>query len=472
MITDLKPYAEYKKSGSTWLGSIPAMWEVRNLRTLISKRAERNRVDLPLLSVAREKGVFVRSLVDADENHNFIPADLTNYKVARAGDLVINKMKAWQGSMGVAPCDGIVSPAYYVFEFRIANHAFGQRLLRSKPYVSHFGQASDGVRVGQWDLSIPGMRRIPVLVPPPDEQAAIVRFLDWANGRLDRAIRAKRKVIALLGEQTQAIIHRAVTRGLDPSVPLKPSGIPWLGDIPRHWEVIPVKRCAIVISKGTTPSTEGRDFLESGPIRFIKAESVSAGRITDKPKVFIDHQTHTLLARSQLRENDILFVIAGATLGKVAIVHPEHLPANTNQAVAFIRPNWRVLPEFLATWLQSSRIKEQIWLNAVQSAQPNLSMNSLGNFPMPLPPLGEQLEVSRRIDEELTDPNTAIARLEREIGLLREYRTRLVADVVTGKLDVREAAVRLPHDAGEDLPEADVDLKQEIESADDEEAVA
>ena len=133
MIEELKPYAEYKESGSKWLGAVPAEWEVRHLRTLISKRAERDRPDLPLLSVAREKGVFVRSMTDADENHNVIPEDLTNYKVARAGNLVINKMKAWQGSMGIAPCDGIVSPAYFVFDFRIANQAFGQRLLRSKP---------------------------------------------------------------------------------------------------------------------------------------------------------------------------------------------------------------------------------------------------------------------------------------------------------------------------------------------------
>ncbi len=181
--------------------------------------------------------MFVRSLTDANENHNVIPEDLSNYKVARAGNLVVNKMKAWQGSMGIAPCDGIVSPAYFVFDFAIADRAFGQALLRSKPYVWHFGQASDGVRVGQWDLTIAGMRQIPVLAPPPAEQAAIVRFLGWANGRLERAIRAKRRVIALLTEQKQAIIHRAVTRGLNPFVPFKPSGIPWLGDIPRHWDV-------------------------------------------------------------------------------------------------------------------------------------------------------------------------------------------------------------------------------------------
>jgi len=194
MIRDLKPYPAYKESGSRWLATVPSHWELRNLRTLIRSRNERNRVDLPLLSVAREKGVFVRSLTDSDENHNEIPEDLSNYKVARAGSLVINKMKAWQGSMGIAPVDGIVSPAYFVYDFAISNRRFGQALLRSKPYVAHFGQASDGVRVGQWDLTISGMRAIPVLVPPPEEQAAIVRFLDWANGRLERAIRAKRKV--------------------------------------------------------------------------------------------------------------------------------------------------------------------------------------------------------------------------------------------------------------------------------------
>jgi type I restriction enzyme S subunit len=109
-------------------------------------------------------------------------------------------------------CDGIVSPAYFVFDFRIANHEFGQRLLRSKPYVAHFGQASDGVRVGKWDLSIAGMRQIPVLVPSENEQAAIVHFLDHANRKIDGFIRAKRKLIGLLNEQKQAIIYRAITR--------------------------------------------------------------------------------------------------------------------------------------------------------------------------------------------------------------------------------------------------------------------
>jgi type I restriction enzyme S subunit len=325
MIADLKPYPEYKESGSKWLGAVPAKWGVQNLRTLISKRAERDRADLPLLSVAREKGVFVRSLTDADENHNVIPEDLSNYKVARAGNLVINKMKAWQGSMGIAPCDGIVSPAYYVFDFRIANHAFGQRLLRSKPYVAHFGQASDGVRVGQWDLSIPGMRQIPVLVPSPDEQAAIVRFLDWANGRLERAIRAKRKVIALLGEQKQAIIHRAVTRGLDPSVSLKPSGIPWLGDIPQHWEsAIKMKYISSLKGRLGWQGLQAHEYSDYGPA-VVSSAHFSNQKIHWHKCPHVTQERYLMDANIQLSEGDILLMKDGAAMGKLAFV--DNLPA-------------------------------------------------------------------------------------------------------------------------------------------------
>ena len=318
MIADLKPYAEYKESGSRWLAAVPSHWEVRNLRTLIRPRNERNRVDLPLLSVAREKGVFVRSLTDVNENHNVIPEDLSNYKVAHAGSLVINKMKAWQGSMGIAPCDGIVSPAYFVFDFGIENRAFGQILLRSKPYVAHFGQASDGVRVGQWDLTIAGMRQIPVVTPPPEEQAAIVRFLDWANGRLERAIRTKRKVIALLNEQKQAIIHRAVTYGLDATTPLKPSGIPLGGDMPQHWEVRRLKS----LVKESVAGPYGSSLTKSMYTQFgyrvygqqqVIPDNFAIGDYYISKKQFLEMQ------RYRVYPGDVLVSVMG-TVGRVAVV--------------------------------------------------------------------------------------------------------------------------------------------------------
>lgn len=211
----LDPSARLKPSGIPWLGDVPERWSIQSLGSMIKRRSARNRTDLPLLSVVRERGVILRSSMSDEENHNFVPDDLSNYKVAMRGDLVINKMKAWQGSLGIAPCDGIVSPAYFVYELDIEDIAFGQMLLRSKPYVACFARVSDGVRIGQWDLSIDGMKRIPVLRPTHDEQIAIVEFVDRTTLELERAKESTLREIALIQEFRTRLIADVVTGKLD-----------------------------------------------------------------------------------------------------------------------------------------------------------------------------------------------------------------------------------------------------------------
>jgi len=455
MIADLKPYSEYKDSGLPWLGQVPGHWGMRRAKVLLRERVKKGFPNEPLLAATQSKGVVRKE--DYGTRTVTAQKDFHLLKLVEVGDFVIS-LRSFEGGIEIAHSRGIISPAYTVLEPRSkAKTGYLRHFFKSPTFISSLTLFVTGIREGQ-NIDYERLSRAFLPLPPVEDQAAIVRYLDHATHRLDKAIRAKRKTIALLNEQKQAIIHRAVTRGLNPDVPLRDSGVPWLGQIPAHWEVLSLKRCSIVISKGTTPSTEGQEILEEGPIRFIKAESISGGVIIDKPRAFIDQETHNVLRRSQLRVHDVLFVIAGATLGKTAIVRECHLPANTNQAVAFIRPNRRVTPEFLAIWLQSSRIKEQIWLNAVQSAQPNLSMGSLGDFPVPLPPIAEQVVVVEQLNAELKLPNTAIQRFEREIELLREYRTRLIADVVTGKLDVRDAAARLPQ--VEDAPADEIALAE------------
>ncbi|MCY2945324.1 MAG: restriction endonuclease subunit S [Planctomycetota bacterium] len=433
MIEGLKPYGEYKESGQKWLGSVPAHWDVRRTKLILREVDSRSTTGKEqLLRVSQYTGVTQRKAADGSDAPDTRAASLVGYKRVSVNDLVINIMLAWNGSMGVSRFDGIASPAYCVYRLnKGAQPWYFHQLFRLPLYKGRIKAVSTGVIESRLRLYSDDLGRIEAILPPPDEQAAIVRFLDHANRKIDGFIRAKRKLIGLLNEQKQAIIHRAVTRGLHP----------------KHWEVPRVKQCARKISKGTTPSTEGRAILESGPVRFLKAENISAGCITNKPLCFIDEETNRVIRRSQLAENDILFVIAGATLGKTAVVSGEILPANTNQAVAFIRPNSRVVPRFLELWLQSPRIKELIWLNAVQSAQPNLSMADLGNFVTPVPPRNEQQQILDFVKEATKPMSDAIARTEREIALMQEYRTRLTADLVTGKLDVREAAAKLP-----DLP--------------------
>jgi type I restriction enzyme S subunit len=254
----------------------------------------------------------------------------------------------------------------------------------------------------------------------------MVRFLDYANGRLERAIRAKRKVIALLHEQKQAIIHRAVTRGLDPTVPLKPSGIPWLGDIPKHWEVWPLRRC-ISIRSG--------DFMDGSRLKSERSDSSPIPVIGGNGIMgFVD--------QSNVSGSTIVIGRVGALCGNIHLV--KGAAWITDNALRITR-----IAGFDAGYLAEQLRVMNLNLLANANAQPLVTGGTIKAQRVVKPPLNEQqviIEGLRRVSVPVT---TAITRLEREITLLREYRTRLVADVVTGKLDVRPAARQLPAEGGE-----------------------
>lgn len=207
--------APLKNSGVNWLSAIPAHWSIRKLRTLLTPYSEKNQPNLPLLSVVREKGVIVRNVEDTEENHNFIPDDLSGYKVVRKDQFVINKMKSWQGSYGIAPCDGIVSPAYFVFDIDFDNLEYFHYAIRSKIYVNFFAQASDGIRVGQWDLSIDKMKDIPFIIPPSNEQAEIVSRIKKEIVKTQEAISGVEKQISALEELRTRLISDVVTGQID-----------------------------------------------------------------------------------------------------------------------------------------------------------------------------------------------------------------------------------------------------------------
>lgn len=208
----LNPDTPMKDSGIDWIGQIPAHWSIEKLGSMLTAVSEKNRPDLPLLSITREQGVIERDVEDQDSNHNFIPDDLSGYKVLREGQFGMNKMKAWQGSYGVSAHTGIVSPAYFIFGFaRKVDPHFFNIAIRSKLYVSYFGSASDGVRIGQWDLNQSRMRQIPMLLPPLPEQRAIAEFLDGKCATIDEAISLKESQITALREYKTSLINAAVT---------------------------------------------------------------------------------------------------------------------------------------------------------------------------------------------------------------------------------------------------------------------
>jgi len=212
----LDPNVKLKPSGVEWIGDIPEHWEIIKLRNLLKPVSTRNRPDLPLLSIVREKGVIVRDVDDLEENHNFIPDDLSNYKVVLKGQFAMNKMKAWQGSYGISEFDGIVSPAYIVFDMLgKVQPEFFHFAIRSKAYVPFFTKASDGVRIGQWDLSIPRMKEIPFFIPTPDEQDEIVSFIKEQHTAIDQAITRAQREIELMREYRTRLISDVVTGQVD-----------------------------------------------------------------------------------------------------------------------------------------------------------------------------------------------------------------------------------------------------------------
>lgn len=440
MISDLKPYPIYRKSGEAWLESIPAHWEVQSLGSLVSSISERNRADLPLLSVVREKGVILRSSMREDENHNFIPDDLTNYKIVRVGDLVINKMKAWQGSLGVSAFDGIVSPAYLVFRLEVADREFAHRLLRSKPYVAYFAKASDGVRIGQWDLSISGMKRIPVVIPPAAEQVAIVRFLNYADRKIQGYIHAKHKLIKLLEEQKQAIIHRAITRGLNLDAPLKLSDVGGAKEIPAHWQIRRAKQLciAIVDCKNRTP-----EVVPGGEFVVVRTTNIRGGQFSLVGSYPTDRHNYEIWSERGAPRNGDVFFTREAPAGEACLV-PDIPNLCMGQRMMYFRPDPEVLDaSFLLYSIYGPVVRSYIEGQSNGSTVGHLRLGQVASLPILWCPVDEQRAIVNHIDSAVKPIAALMDIMKGELRLLQEYRTRLIADVVTGKLDVRLAATRL-----------------------------
>ena len=470
---NLKPYSAYKDSGVSWLGKVPEHWHIRKLRNILKGVSERNQSTLPLLSVVREKGVILRNMTNKDENHNFIPDDLTNYKVVREGQFVMNKMKAWQGSYGVSQYDGIVSPAYFVFFINEVDDAFFHSALRSKAYVPFFTQASDGVRIGQWDLSLDRMKEIPFLLPPLPDQTAIVCFLDYMDRKIKKYIRAKQKLIKLLEEQKQAIINDAVTGKIDvrtgkPYPKYKDSGVDWLGMVPEHWEV---RRIRNIVDMRVSNIDKLTNTGEK-PVRLCNYVDVYKNEhITEHLSFMLATALPDEIERFRLEIGDVLITKDSEEwndIGVPAIVEFSACDLVCGYHLAILRPRKSELNgEFLFRSLQSPSVAYQFHVEATGVTRYGLAQGAIKSVLIPIPPLSEQAHIVaflKKSTKEL-DQTTTIAKTE--ITLLYEYHIRLITDIVTGKVDVREATAKLPEEIKEtEADEQNLDMVEEDENQD------
>ena len=448
------------------LGSAPgfevnAKWDVKRLWKIARIRSEKNRSNLDLLSVFLGRGVIPYSEGGGQVHKPSL--DLSGYQAVYPGDLVLNNQQAWRGSVGVSRYHGIVSPAYLVLSLAESlDPLFADYLFQSGVMVAQFVTSSKGVGDIQRDIHTPWLMNTKVPIPTHEHQVAIVRFLDYMDRRIRRYIRAKQKLIKLLEEQKQAIIHRAVTRGLDPNVRLKPSGVEWLGDVPEHWKLSKLVRLTTRIGDGLHGTPE---YVDQSEYYFINGNNLSGGVIKITPSTRCVSEFEFQKYKIALDDTTILMSING-TIGNVAFYRGESLILG--KSAAYINCGKSLARTFLFFFLQSSATKQFFQLELTGTTIFNLSLASIRNLSVALPLLTEQIEISSFLESEMAEFDDLIDRAQHEISLLREYRTRLIADVITGKLDVREAAARLPAEAEESPEEVEAlaDGEGDAEDAD------
>ena len=443
-MTTPRPYTACRPSGVPCLGDVPAHWDVRRLRTVADMRVSNvdkhvsegelpvrlcNYVDVYKNDHITHEIAFMRATASTDEVERFR---------LKRGDVLITKDSETWDDIGVPAlvtesADDLVC-GYHLALLRPSKEILGAylaRALQTGGVARQFHVRANGVT--RYGLTQAGIQSVQVPLPPPDEQAAIVGYLDADDQRIRAYVSAKERLIALLEEERQAVIHRAVTQGLDPNVELKPSGVEWLGDVPEHWGVTPVKRAFRSIDYGISESASN-----SGAIRLLTMGHVKDGKVIVPQVGGVENVDPDLL----LDKGDLLFNRTNSQelVGKVGLFEGNESPVTFASYLVRLRPSSAHEPEFLNMALNDTSFISRARREAIPSLhQSNLNPTRYGRIHIALPSKKEQRTILHSLSKKTETLTNAIDRSRRQMELMEEYRTRLIADVVTGKIDVREA---------------------------------
>lgn len=439
-----------KDSGIEWIDEIPLDWTVKPLKWVVKFGK-----GLPITKDNLiEQGVPVVSygqIHSKTNNGTHLQDDLIRFvsetylksnplSLGKKGDIFFADTSEDYAGIGNAVLVDIDTPifaGYHTVIVRPDDQSYSRYLaylFLTDAWRSQLCSRASGIKV--FSITQGLLKKTTVILPPAEKAVAMTDYLDRKCSQIDAIITRQQEVIEKLKAYKLSVITEAVTKGLNPDVPMKDSGIEWIGEIPEHWRTRKLKSIVEIISKGTTPSTIGSELLSYGEIHYLKAENIQNNRVVLDPEFYIDNETHNTLKRSQLQANDILFVIAGATIGKTAILSTDAIPANTNQAVSFIRLKEKDDSKYVWYYLQSSYVKTILNLLSVQSAQPNLSMEDMGNFYLCYPSKEERNLITEYLDKKCGAIESSIEYKQRVIERLTAYKKSLIYEVVTGKKEV------------------------------------
>lgn len=422
----MKQYEEYKDTGIGWLPKIPSHWKLEQLRKYIRFVSKKGYPEKQLLSVTREQGVIVRDTESKEENHNFIPEDLSGYKYVQKGQLVINKMKSWQGSYGVSDYEGIVSPAYFVCDLRFPNKKFFSMALRSRNYVCFFAQYSKGIRVGQWDLSPIALKSIPFFEPPLAEQEKIVSFLESKTLSIDAYVAERERELQLLNELKESEIANVITRGLNPDVKMKDSRIPWIGMIPEHWRE---ERAKYLFNRENRSISDEDDIItcfRDGQVTLRKNR-----RTTGFTESFKE------CGYQGIRKGDLVIHQMDAFAGSVGISDSDG--KGTPVYIVCTPKRNDVYNPYFALVIREMGLNGYIQslYRGIRERSSDFKFDVFRQQCLPLPPIEEQKAIVAYIEDKCNKISSLISELEAEIEYLKEYKQKLIADCVTGQINVQ-----------------------------------
>lgn len=418
-----------------WLGEFPAHWQVLRIKNLfqeIDSRSETGSEEL--LSVSHYTGVTLkRESLESEDDHLTNAESLVGYKLVQQGDLVINIMLAWNGSLGISPYNGITSPAYCVYRIKGDNNPeyFGY-LFSTNLFKGEFRRHSTGIIDSRLRLYSDKFFSIFTIVPPKYEQDEIVQYIKAQEEKINLFIQKKQRFIDLLREQRQIVIHQVVTKGLNQKVKLKSSSIEWLGDIPIHWEIRRLKEC--LIGKLKYGANESGEEYNPTWYRYIRITDFSVnGKLSDENKLSLSPE---IGAEYELQEGDILFARSGATVGKTFQFHyvsEEEKYCYAGYLIKATPDENIILSDFLLNYTNSKAFEN--WKNSIfnKATIENIGADKYSVLKIPIPPIEEQKQIVAHIKNETATIDTAIAKAEREIELIREYKEAMIAEAVMGK---------------------------------------
>lgn len=447
----MKRYHTYKDSGFEWIGEVPKGWGVLPIKYVVKipvtdgphETPDFLNEGIPFISAEAIKNDKIdfgkkRGFISIAEHKRFSE----KYKPQK-GDIYMIKSGATTGNVAVVETDdefNIWSPLAAIRpDLKKTTTKFLFHFMKS---INFFESIEIGWSFGtQQNIGMGVIENLPIVAPPIAEQISIATYLDRKTVQIDNLISKKQKLIELLKEERAAIINQAVTKGLNPDVPMRDSGIEWLGEMPKHWEVKRLKLLVNKVGSGVTPRGGASVYQKDG-ISLLRSQNIHFEGLKLDDVAYISEQIHNEMSGSKVKPNDVLLNITGASIGRCCIVPSDFGEANVNQHVCIIRPNRQIESGFLHKYISSDNGQAQIFSSEKGISREGLNFEQLKGFQVLLPPIGDQNDIKDYIESATTKIDQTTSKIEKQIELLKEFRTALISEVVTGKIDVRHEELK------------------------------